>query len=236
MKKWLSLMVFGAVATSVMANTQVQPTEQNEQPAQPAISAQDRERLEALHKQLQSEFQALNRTITPTKIIGEQLDFQLPKKMTLAYMTGDPNNYFMAEYIQQGDNLNKWSKYYFAQQRSSLPLEILMELSVRGVKQACPTLRDSITAEVPSKKGEPRRIDWLYFCPEKNAQAPFGEGGRMLFIQGQAFSFKFWQSWRPQTQKQAALRLGAYAKNIQDVNPTICNPQNKQPCKYNYLK
>ena len=203
-------------------------------------NAYTQQELAMLEEIQQLERQVLSIQNNPQKIIGEQVDFPLPKNIKMRFLLGDPNTIFMAEYLSEKDNLDGWKGTFFGQQRSLYPLPILAELSVEGIKRNCQNLRDSSIIEhfdKAGKKNEKQPITFTYFCADQTKVAPYGEGGQMTFILGEVATFKFWQSWRPQSKQEAEKRFGI--DNLDRIYPMptkLCNPKQKQVCQFKHPK
>lgn len=204
---------------------------------------------EQLQQILQEELTQLQQTSKSKKIVGERVDFKLPKHMQLAFMAGNPKDRFMAEYISKKEKVESWKSDFIAQQRSKLPLQVLALLSIQGIQNACPA--PNLYSSISRLTQEPSRIIFTYFCKVPQTQAPFGEGGVMTFLQGSDYVFKFWSSWRPQSesdfQEFAALNAdtGQERKMNLGIDPVkyaelfhlatsleVCNPQAKVRCKF----
>lgn len=202
---------------------------------------------EQLTKIVQEDFKQLQQTATSKKIVGEQIDIQLPKHMQLAFMVGNGKDRFMAEYVSKKENVEQWKTDFIGQQRSKIPLNILAYLSIEGITQACPS--PYLTSMTQTLKNDPSRIVFSYFCKLPQATAPFGEGGVMTFLKGQEYIFKFWKAWRPQSEKDFVeftniqadtgksqkLNIGLspekYMNFVSDAfSVRLCNPQAKKPC------
>lgn len=204
---------------------------------------------EQLTRIVQEDAKQLQQYPKSKNISGERVDFALPAHMHLAYMIGSEKDRFLAEYISKKENIEHWKSDFIAQQRSKIPFETLIALSIEGVKQACSS--PNLYSNIQQLQKDPSRIVFTYFCklPQGNL-APFGEGGVMTFLKGKEYNFKFWQSWRPQSKKDfvAFNTIQVDAGTSQEINiglspqkylkfmhqafsATLCNPQAKKPCK-----
>ena len=202
-------------------------------------SAFTQEELAQLQEIEQVERQVLSVVNKPQKLIGEQVDFNLPKNAKLSYLYGDPKTVFLAEYIEDGDNIEQWKGYFAAQHKSFFPASLLAHLTITAVKQKCQNLKESALIEHFNKdmqQNQQQPYTWSYFCADKTPQAPYGEGGIMYFIQGKENGFKFWQSWRPQSEQEAQKLFGSDFKNLASSDIGLCNPQMGKKCRYKHPK
>lgn len=198
---------------------------------------------------IQEDAKQLQLTPKSKKIVGERVDFSLPKSMHLAYLAGNEKSQFLAEYIHKKENINHWKSEFIAQQRSKVPLDILTALTIAELEQACPS--PYLYTDVQQLKNDPSRIVLSYFCKLSQNNAPLGEGAVMTLLQGNDYTFKFWHSWRPQSEQDFVeftnvkaetgstekINLGIKPEKYlelvnQGFSVSLCNPQAKKPCRF----
>ena len=167
------------------------------------------------------------------------MDAPLPAGAKLAYMAGSARGDFIAEFANPKEDITRWKDLFVAQQRVSDTLPNTVKRTLAGMRSACSML-DKPGVFAPQKEAAAFKGDMLavlLYCRQPMPNAPQGELTAMLFMRGQQHTFKYWRSWRPQTQQQvqAARKesMAFFANSLKDA--ALCNPQAGQACRYPLL-
>ncbi len=175
----------------------------------------------------------------PFAVVGERVDAPLPAGAKLAYMAGDARGEFIAEFANPKESITSWKSLFVAQQRVNDTLPNTVKRTLAGMRSACSML-DKPGVFAPQKEAAAFKGDMLavlLYCRQPMPNAPQGELTAMLFMRGQQHTFKYWRSWRPQTQQQvqAARKesMAFFSNSLKDA--ALCNPQAGQACRYPLL-
>ena len=175
----------------------------------------------------------------PFAVAGERVDAPLPAGAKLAYMAGDARGEFIAEFASPKEDIAHWESLFVAQQRIHGSLADAVKRTLAGVRNACHMLEQP-RVFAPQKGAAKFKGDMLavtLYCRQAMPHAPHGELMAMLFMQGQQHTFKYWRSWRPQTQQQVQAAqqnsMRFLSESLKDAG--LCNPQAGRDCRYPLL-
>jgi hypothetical protein len=160
----------------------------------------------------------------PFPVVGEQLGHRPPEGWKLAWMSGNANGGYIAEYIPGAEDLNSWRDGYLSIERLAYPpAEVLKELEKHKTRTADVALYQFIEQAKKSCGGQHTQMsqrtntfNGVYFavgggyCDRYGPAAPFGEGSFVAFVEGKSYLFRIQYGWRPRAAR-AKLENGPWA-------------------------
>ena len=171
-------------------------------------------------------FRTTNETVSnaswkPFRVTGEQIEHPVPTGWKLAWMEGNPDSSYYAEYLPEGESIEHWRTGYLLLSRVPLPsAEVLAKVEGGKNKLADGSVIDFFqkaskacagTNELMSQRTNV--FNGIYmavgggFCDRYGATAPFGEGALVAFAVGKDYLFKMQYGWRPANEQQAKANL-----------------------------
>lgn len=152
----------------------------------------------------------------PFAVHGERLTLPVPPQWKLAWMQGDGDGDYVAEYIPQDEDITSWRGGYLQISRAAYPgADVLAQLAKAKANIVDVALAQHIRTAASQCGGRHQAMPQhalTYsnvrfavgggFCDRYGPAAPLGEGAFMAFVEGKDYLFRIHYGWRPATQQE----------------------------------
>lgn len=157
----------------------------------------------------------------PLPVTGEQLQHRIPGGWKLAWMEGQPDGEYFAEYIPQAEDIKSWRGGYLSIRRQSYPnaaamaqiekagakiADIGLFQFMRAAAQSCGGSHQAMSQRVSTSNGVYMAVSGGY-CDKYGPAAPSGEGSFVAYVQGKDYLFMIQYGWRPKNETEQKANL-----------------------------
>ncbi|RST52116.1 hypothetical protein EJI01_16480 [Variovorax sp. MHTC-1] len=149
----------------------------------------------------------------PFAVVGEQLDHPSPLGWKLAWMSGEAEGSYVAEYVPATEEINSWREGYLAIERLKYPpaekldkrktmiADVLAFGYGKNAKEKCGGRHFPMVQRADTFNGTYLAVGGG-FCDSYGPAAPFGEGAIFAFAEGKEFLFRIQYGWRPKSAQE----------------------------------
>lgn len=139
---------------------------------------------------------------------GENLVIQTPPGWRLAYMNGDPNGDYVAEFMPNNESHDSWREGMMSVQRGAYEMASGAHPSTQIVQRVLHDLQRNCAGRFTPMKQKDSMSNGAYasisggFCDRyaDSSAAPYGEGKLVAVLEGKKNLFLMQFGWRPATE------------------------------------